>query len=95
MLCGIGAAVVPQAAYAQDGYYGYRNDYGYRGDRDWDRHQAREWRERERQERRAEEWRERNWRRNEWRAEEWRDRGRDYRYDRAYPQGYFEYGYRR
>jgi hypothetical protein len=52
MLSATGVAVLPKAAFAQDGYYAPRDNY-HQVDRD--RHEAREWRERGRQ---AEEWRE-------------------------------------
>jgi len=63
------------AAFAQDGYYNqryynqrnYDNRYYHQNDRDWNRHQRREWKERWREERHEREWRERNreWRRHE------------------------------
>ena len=74
-LSATGAVLLPATAFAQDGYSN-RRDYYYQGDRDRDRHEAREWRERERRERRAEEQRDRAWRRQEWREHEWREGSR-------------------
>ncbi len=91
ILSATGAALLPKAALAQDGYYAPR-DYYYQADRDGDRHEAREWRERERRDRRAEEWRERAAREREWRERNYRKN----RYDRNYYRnGYYEFGYRR
>jgi hypothetical protein len=49
-------------AFAQNGYYGYRqydHRYYYRqNDRNWNRHERREWKERRREERRDRQWRE-------------------------------------
>jgi hypothetical protein len=85
-------ALLPTTALAQDGYYGHRNYY--QSDRNWDRHEGREWREHERAERRAEEWRERQWRNHEWREHErW-----EHRFNRPYyhyPDSYFYFGYGR
>ncbi len=93
LLCAAGAALVPHAAFAQDGYYAPRDNYYYQSDRRADRHEAREWREQERRDRRAEEWRERAIRRDErrYRDDRWRDPYRgDYR-----SNAYFGFDYRR
>jgi hypothetical protein len=88
MLSGVMGALLPATALAQDGYDGRRNYY--QSDRNWDRHQGREWREHEREARRAEEWRERQWRNHEWREREWREHERsEHRFNRPY------YGYGR
>lgn len=94
ILSAAGAALLPKAAFAQDGYYVPRGSY-YQSDRDGARYGARESRERERRDRGAEEWRERaarerewrehEWRQREWREHEWRERyHRRDRYDREY-----------
>lgn len=99
LLSAAGIAVTPKVVFAQDGYYGPRNDYSYYGRDREDRHRDREWREPERRERRAEEWREHAWRDRDGRRDEWRDRDwryrNDYRYGRAYsPGAYFGFTYR-
>jgi len=88
-----GAALLPHAAMAQDGYYAPRDNYYYQADRRADRREAREWREQERRDRRAEEWRERAIRRDErrYRDDRWRDPyTRDYR-----SNAYFGFDYQR
>lgn len=81
MLSGIAGA-----AFAQNGYYGdrqYDHRYYYQqNDRNWNRHERREWKERQREERRDRKWRERN---REWREHERRER----RFDR--PRFYYDY----
>ena len=57
ILSATGAAVLPKAAFAQDGYYAPRDNY-YQVDRDGHRYEVREWRDGDKN-RRAEEWRER------------------------------------
>ena len=94
-----GASFVPATAFAQDGYGYYGGDRSYyHNDRDYNRHERREWREHERQERRAAEWREHEWREHEWREhqrrEHWREDRRYYR-DGDRPSAYFYYGYGR
>ena len=79
-------ALLPTTASAQSYDYGHRNYY-YQDDRNWDRHERREWREREREERR----------RREWREHEWRERERwERRFERRhYPDSYFYFRYGR
>jgi hypothetical protein len=87
-----GAAILPTAALAQDGYYYPRDNYLYQRDRDWDRREARRWRQHEWRERRAEERREHEWRERRWREHERSER----RFDRDYsPNGYLYFGYGR
>lgn len=94
MLGAAGAAFAPATALAQDGYGYYGGDRGaYYRNRDYDRHERREWREHERQERRAAEWREHEWRDHEWR-EQYRDNRFCYR-DGSRPSAYFYYSYGR
>jgi hypothetical protein len=92
LILSAGAAILPTAALAQDRYYYPRDNYSYRRDRDWDRREARRWREHEWRERRAEEWRERQWRERNWRERErW-----EHRFDRYYyPNSYWYFGYGR
>ncbi|MDQ2839740.1 MAG: hypothetical protein M3Y72_01600 [Acidobacteriota bacterium] len=96
MLSAIGATILPEAAVAQDGYYGPRNYYA-DGDRGWDRHDRHEWKEQERREHRAEEWRERQWRDQARHQYEWRQRERwEDRHYRDYPPAAsFYFGYNR
>jgi hypothetical protein len=96
LLSGAGAAILPRAASAQDGYYYGPRQYYYQNDRDWNRHYAHEWREQMRRERRAEERREREWRRHAWRDHEWREHEHwHHRHHWGYdPNAYFYFGYR-
>ena len=91
LILAAGAAILPTAALAQDGYYYPRDNY-YQRDRDWDRREAQRWREHEWREHRAEEWREHEWRNRRWREHErW-----EHRYDRDYhPGSYLYFGYGR
>jgi hypothetical protein len=90
ILSATGAALLPKAVFAQDGYYVPRDNY-YQADRNGDRHEMREWRERERRDRRAEEWRERVARERDWRE---RDRRSNYG-DRDYHRdAYSGFGHR-
>ena len=96
MLSAIGTAILPKAAFAQDGYYSPRSYYS-DSDRGWDRHDRHEWKEQERRERRAEEWRERQWRDQARYQYQWRQRERwdDRRYRDYPPASSFYFGYNR
>lgn len=78
LILAAGAAIVPTAALAQDGYYHARDNYSYRRDGDGDRREAQRWSEQERREHRAEEWRD-----HEERERREHER-RDSRFDREY-----------
>ena len=94
LLSSMGAALVPQAAQAQDRSYYYGQNYPYfdHRDRDWARQRMRDRRERDRWERCTEDRRERQWRRYQWREQQRRYR---YRFDRPYSPGvYFGFSYR-
>ena len=95
ILGGITGALLPGTAFAQDGYSSNPNYY-YQRDRNWDRHEQREWRERERKEERAEQWRQQRWGNREWREHEWREHERHERRWNGYnPDRYFYFGFGR
>ena len=98
-LSSIGMAILPTAAFAQDGYYRHR-DYYYQGDRDGDRHGG--WHSRDGQWRGwgwgNPDWRERReWREHEWREHEWRERQHwnNGFYRDGYPGTYYYFWYGR
>jgi hypothetical protein len=82
----LGTGIGPAPTFAQD-RSDHRPDYS-PGERNWDRHPRREWREG--QERRAGEWRERRWREHDKRKHERWERRWRYR-NRSGPYLYFGY----
>jgi hypothetical protein len=108
VLFGLGGALLPTTAVAQDGSYYGRPGYYYSGDRDgdgrwrdheWREHERREhgWREDRPQEWREHEWREHEWRERQWRGNEWREHERweNRAYRGYYPGNYLYFGYGR